>query len=263
MRAIITSKYYKEYNTKQRYTLAKHVRLIKDTGLKATKLAFIRSSVFSSLIEGSAIDLDNYLFNKEVGYTSKNMTQIDDVVKAYQFAKTHALTQKNVLKAHAILSNNFEVLLKYKGNYRDRNVYIKNNVGKTIYTAAPIEILPQELTKFYNDLDSLLKKKNYTLNEAFYYASFIHLVFVNIHPFADGNGRISRLLEKWFLAKIIGDKAWHIPTEVNYNMKLNKYYQNLNIVGSNYSTNIDYSYAMPFLLMLPTAFGISKKYYKE
>jgi len=31
-----------------------------------------------------------------------------------------------------------------------------------------------------------------------FFAALIHLVFVKIHPFDDGNGRAARLLEKWF-----------------------------------------------------------------
>ncbi|WP_220392957.1 Fic family protein [Chitinophaga lutea] len=34
----------------------------------------------------------------------------------------------------------------------------------------------------------------------------IHLVFVKIHPRADGNGRSARLLEKWFLAVKLGKR---------------------------------------------------------
>jgi len=36
--------------------------------------------------------------------------------------------------------------------------------------------------------------------EVFYYVSLVHLAFVKIHRFIDGNGRIGWLLEKWFLA---------------------------------------------------------------
>lgn len=43
--------------------------------------------------------------------------------------------------------------------------------------------------------------------EIFYYAAFVHLVFIKIHPSQDGNGRTARLLEKWFLIEKMGEKA--------------------------------------------------------
>ena len=35
----------------------------------------------------------------------------------------------------------------------------------------------------------------------FVQASLLHLLFVSIHPFQDGNGRIARLLHSWILLK--------------------------------------------------------------
>ncbi|MBC7418504.1 MAG: Fic family protein [Pedobacter sp.] len=40
-----------------------------------------------------------------------------------------------------------------------------------------------------------------SVNEVFYCSSLIHLFFVAIYPSSDSNGRIARLLEKWFLAE--------------------------------------------------------------
>ena len=45
----------------------------------------------------------------------------------------------------------------------------------------------------WKDIEQL-KKQKLTHQEVFYFASFIHIVFVNIHPFEDGNGRIHRFL---------------------------------------------------------------------
>lgn len=260
MRKLITNICLDEYNKKQKYSINKHLKDLVN-GKQSSVFAFINSSVFSSLIEGSGIDLDSYLFNKESGYKSKEMNQIEDLILAYQFAKTHTLNYKNVLHAHKILSTNFSIDEKYKGLIRDKEVRV-GNLFKTVYTGAEVKELYQQVSLFFDDLSLLLARKNYSYNEAFYFASMVHLVFVKIHPFADGNGRICRLLEKWFLAQIIGSAAWNLPSEINYWIKREVYYKNLNLLGKSYN-EIDYTKATPFLLMLPTSFGVSKKYYRK
>ena len=101
----------------------------------------------------------------------------------------------------------------------------------------------------WKDIEQL-KKEKLTTAEVFYFASFIHVVFVNIHPFEDGNGRAGRLLEKWFIAEKLGKKTWFMQTELNYYENVNDYYKNLNRLGMYYD-ELDYSKTMPFLLMLP------------
>jgi Fic/DOC family. len=46
-----------------------------------------------------------------------------------------------------------------------------------------------ELEKFFNDLD-VLANTPLTIQEVFFFASLLHLVFVKIHPFDDENGRL-------------------------------------------------------------------------
>jgi len=92
--------------------------------------------------------------------------------------------------------------------------------------------------------------------EIFYYASLLHLVFVKIHPFQDGNGRAARLIEKWFLIEKIGQKAAFVQLEKNYYKNLRNYYANIKKVGFEYD-NLDYSKSLDFLLM--TVKGIDDK----
>jgi Fic family protein len=113
------------------------------------------------------------------------------------------------------------------------------------------------MNKLWQDIEKL-KESELSAVEVFYYASFIHIVFVNIHPFNDdGNGRAGRLLEKWFLAELLGEKAWYIKSEKYYYRNVNDYYKNLNRTGMYYE-KVDYEKALPFLLMLPNAIN-----YKE
>jgi len=258
---MIQTKLYSEYLKKQRYTLSKHMRKLEKQSDLSYSFAFIRSSVFSSMLEGSSIDLNNYLFNKENQYIDSNMQQIDDLVKAYKFAKNHVLNLKNVLKAHEILSSNFNMSNDYKGKLRTKDVYIKTWYGKTVYEGCPSDQVEKELENLFLEIDSLRNKK-VSINKAFYYAAYIHLLFVNIHPFADGNGRLSRLLEKWVLVSLLkNDDCWKIPSEINYWIKREEYHLNLNQLGKKYN-ELDYENSLPFLLMLPTSFGISKKFVK-
>ena len=105
--------------------------------------------------------------------------------------------------------------------------------------------------------DYLKINQDLTIEEVFYYASYIHLTFVNIHPFGDGNGRISRLLEKWFLAEKLGPRAWFIKSEKYYYRNINSYYKNLARLGMFYE-DIDYDKSIPFLLMLPQSLTFDK-----
>ena len=89
------------------------------------------------------------------------------------------------------------------------------------------------------------------MSALFYHAALIHLVFVHIHPFQDGNGRAARLLEKWFLAAHLGEKAWQIPSEQFYKENRPEYYRNIKI-GENFYF-LDYDQCVPFLTMLPRA----------
>lgn len=210
------------------------------------------SSVFSSKIEGEDIELDSYIKHKKFGieflpdYTKK----IDDLYNAYTFAKSNELNQKNISKAHKLLSKHI-VATNWQGKFRLHNMYVSTSDGRIEYVAASPYEVENEMTKFYSDI-AILKKTKLSIEEVFFFASLIHLVFVKIHPWNDGNGRTARLIEKWFLAQKLGYKAWFIQSEKMYYNQHNTYYKNIRLLGLEYP-ELDYKQALSFLLMLPSS----------
>ena len=241
------------YKEQQPITLLKHFNKLKANGNSAERFNFYfaNSAVYSSMIEGNRIDFDSYLRYTESGMNKKgkSFTEIEDLKSAYGFAKSHTLTLKNLLAAHKKATKTVLSEPKYRGAIRDKNVFIYSD-GVKIYTGASAEIVNKEVEKMFKDIETLLKA-DLSIAEVFYFASMLHLAFVKIHPFADGNGRMSRLLEKWFLASKLGEVAWYIQSERLYQKRLKSYYKNVHI-GTDY-TNIDYDCSLPFLLMLPMA----------
>jgi Fic family protein len=210
------------------------------------------SSVFSSKIEGEDIELDSYIKHKKFGveflpdYTRK----IDDLYNAYTFAKNNVLNEPNVGAAHQLLTTH--ILSKHqRGKIRTQNMYVSTPEGKIEYAAAMPNEVSIEMSKLYADIEVLFSA-DLGIKEVFFFASMVHLIFVKVHPFNDGNGRTARLLEKWFLAQKLGVKAWFIQSEKNYYQRHQVYYNNLRILGFEYQ-ELDYSKALPFLLMLPGA----------
>ena len=126
-------------------------------------------------------------------------------------------------------------------------MFVINDKEQIEYVAtSPLEI-DFELDKLFVDINQL-RESELNAFEVFYYASYIHLVFVKIHPFQDGNGRTARLIEKWFLLEKLGKSAHALQLEKNYFSNLNMYYKNLKQLGVEYDF-LDYSNALPFLLM--------------
>jgi Fic family protein len=250
--------------------LAEYVKKVPkklETSFNALKDAEISTKIFnfytsvsviaSSRIEGEQMEVDSYIKHRmlNIKYQPDLVEKPNDLYKAYIFAQKNKLTSVNFLKAHALLAKH--LLLKNKqGKYRTVNMVVMEHKTRRIqYEAAIVGQVGKLMGLLWKDIEQL-KKEKLTTAEVFYFASFIHIVFVNIHPFEDGNGRAGRLLEKWFISEKLGKKTWFLQSELNYYNNVNDYYKNLNRLGMFYD-QIDYSKAMPFLLML--ANSIEKK----
>ena len=207
------------------------------------------SAVFSSRIEGEQIAVDSYIKHKRLGahllpdYTRKT----DDLYDAYLYAQENKLTERNLLHAHTVITRH--ILQKgQQGKVRTGNMFVLTQDGRIEYVAATPDKVKGEMKKLYADISALLHVP-LSFKETLYYGAMIHLVFVKIHPFEDGNGRTGRLLEKWFVAEKLGAKAWFVESEKYYYTHHADYYKNIRRLGLDYE-QLDYAQALPFLLML-------------
>ena len=252
---ILTSNLLEAYTKAVKQSPMEKLDHIKKIDMPVDYFQFYKSvsSVYSSKIEGDNIEFDSFFKHKflNVKFKPDYTRKADDLFAAYDYIDNHLISFKNVQRAHAILTSN--ILPKsQQGLVRTNPMFVINSDDQIEYVAAPPEIVKTEIKKLFEDID-LLKKSELNPFELFYYAALIHLVFVKIHPFQDGNGRAARLLEKWFLIEKIGQKASAVQLEKNYYIKLKEYYFNIKKLGLEYEI-LDYEKSLDFLLM--TVFGI-------
>lgn len=214
---ILKQEYFNDYKNQLKIDVESTFATIKNKPktLEDFKFYLANSAVHSSNIEGNTVSFDTYLKSSEFNLhlKTKEIKEIEDLIAAYQFARENHLTLDNILKAHEILTQSI-LIKKERGKIRKVKVGVRSE-GRLIYLAVEPEFIKQELEKLFSDISLLLKAK-LTTTEIFYFAACIHLVFVNIHSFVDGNGRAIRLIEKWFLTKMLGENAWFITSEKNY-----------------------------------------------
>ncbi|MEM6964745.1 MAG: Fic family protein [Bacteroidota bacterium] len=206
------------------------------------------SSVYSSKIEGEEIDFDSFFKHKflMVNYNPDYTKKSEDLFKAYEFIQNNPLTADNVFEAHNILSEHL-LPTQQRGRVRNNPMFVINEEDRIEYVACEPNRVEAALDTFFSKADELVSK-NLSVVETFFYAAQIHLVFVKIHPFQDGNGRTARLLEKWFLIMHLGKDAVAVDLEKNYYKNRKHYYDNIRKLGLEYQ-NLDWSKALDFLKM--------------
>lgn len=208
------------------------------------------SAIFSSKIEGEITEPEVYIKYKKLGEQPQPVypQKIDDLYEAYIFAQDNNLDELGVNYAHALITKNI-LPETHQGKYRLNNMYLTDAAGQLDYVAAePDKIFPK-MAKLYHDIKTLLDEQ-LTIEEVFYYAAMIHLVFVKVHPYEDGNGLTARLVEKWFMAQKLGSTAWHIQSEKNYFDNRQLYFDAIRKLGIDFN-DIDFGQSLPFALLLP------------
>ena len=243
---------------------------------RAGQYGLAAAAVYSSNIENIDIELDRYLaatewtvggdglslgemglerFGKE-----KEIEEVSALKEAYGIAQRSALDEETLLDIHDAIGAP-SLIRSRRGRYREERIGVGSPEG-LVYMAVEPENVAAEMAKVFDDLDELMARP-LSVDEAFYHAALLHVVFAHIHPFADGNGRTARLLEKWFLAHHLGADAWQIPSEHHYWTHRAQYYENL-LLGINFYF-LDYRSGghhgqgvIPFLTMLPDALAATE-----
>lgn len=255
---ILEKKYFDQYQEKIDVDLATRFDDLKEDSFKIDlKYLIEASAVYSSNIEGNPMDINSFMNAKAFKQKAKpkEYSEIVELAGAYDFARENKLTENNLLKAHEMLSKSF-LIKSRRGKYRNEKVGVFGQYG-LVYLAVEPENVAREMKNLFTAVDKLLKQ-DMDIEEVFYFASILHLVFAHIHPFHDGNGRAARILEKWFLASKLEDKAWLIQSEKYYKENIKEYYKNINLGVNFYELN--YDKCLPFLLMLPKALERIKKF---
>jgi len=160
--------------------------------------SFIIEFIYNSdKIEGSKLSFKDTRELFLHGITPKNKP-INDVKEAEGYKEAiydminykDKLTLKKILEWHNMI---------FKASQKD--IAGKIRIHKIVVTGSRISFPhPEDLNKLLKDFFVWCKKNNKNYNPV-EFAALVHLKFVTIHPFSDGNGRISRLLANYILHK--------------------------------------------------------------
>ena len=244
---------YKNYELSQNINIDFYFKKIAKLELTTDSFTFYNavSAMSSSKIEGEEMDIDSFVKYKSTNtnYIASLVQKPNDLFTAYDFAQKNKLTKKNLLHAHKIVTKHL-LQSSFRGKIRNSDMVIKDGkTGKIVYEACFKETIETEFNLFIAELNLLLNQ-NLTLQQTLFYASLLHLYLVKLHPFDDGNGRLGRLLEKWFLAEKLGQNAWFVQLELNYWNNRQNFYEYLSQVGFFYE-KLNFQNAINFLLLTP------------
>lgn len=197
----------------------------------------IKSIYSSTAIEDNSLSLQqvkDVIDGKLVMGKEKDIQEIKNAFNAYEkIRKYKPYSVKSLLFAHSIMTR---YLVSSSGDFRRSNVEIKDKDKNILHVGMSPELLPKKMKKLLHfakdtDLHPLI------------ISSIVHFSIENIHPFADGNGRMGRLWQTVILMNW-NEIFEYLPIETIVFKNQDKYYKAL----QKSERNEDCSYFIEFML---------------
>lgn len=183
---------------------------------KIESIDFNRDSV-RNIMKGLAPknDEENRIYGLKQGFEFISQTE-------------NKITQENIFKLYMMAIGNFlddENKLKQGSYYRHDEVFIMSD--KVEHSGIDHKKLPEYMKSFVefanaNDkINDLLK------------ATMLHFYIAYLHPYFDGNGRMARLIQMWFLIQKGYKSALFVPFSSYIEKNRKKYYDAYTLVENN------------------------------
>lgn len=197
------------------------------------KRASIEAARSSTGIEGNPLsihEIELVLSGQKIAASERFITEVLNYKKALEYMEKRALENtplfiQDALSVHAIVMNNLLQQNKI-GVLRKTPIYIVDVVNKK-------EIMryegpePKNVGTLLDDLFEWMKQMQGKLHPLLI-AGIFHYEFVSIHSFADGNGRVTRLLTLLYLYQCgYGLRNILVPDSYYFSDRL-RYYSALN-----------------------------------
>lgn len=211
--------------------------------------AILRMAHTSTSIEGNKLaqfEVGKVIEGKTVRAPQKDIIEVENYYKALQLLdklskSKHELSVEEILQLHKIVIDGLVDKVKI-GKFRPAAVYVLDDLGdgREVLRFKPPSA--KQVNLLINDLLVWLKQSKKENIHPIIRAGILHLEFVSIHPFTDGNGRVTRLLTQLQLYREDWDFRKILVLEDFYNRDRMSYYNALNSVqGPKYKRNADFT----------------------
>ncbi|MDP1688679.1 MAG: Fic family protein [bacterium] len=170
---------------------------------------------------------------KEILNYNRALHRLNNVLK-----KGPAVSKKIICDIQAMVVDGL-IDKKNQGKYRQAQVVVNNPKTRQI---AFIPSNAKDVPRLMDELIAYLEKE-FDSTDPLILAGIFHKQFVVIHPFMDGNGRTTRLITKYLLARMGLDTFQLFSFENYYNQNVSKYFAKVGVLGDYYemSSRIDFT----------------------
>jgi Fic family protein len=210
------------------------LRVTPQTVTNLRKSVLVTSAGASTRIEGAKLS-DEEVKKVMEGFSIQKFSDRDSQeVQGYlETLKNVFDNYKNLPLRESIITSLHKELLKYsnkddlhRGEYKHKENLVgildaKGNVAKIMFETTPAYLTPKEMTELVEWTREALEKERF--HPLLVIANFI-IEFLKIHPFEDGNGRLSRVLTNLLLLRLGYSFAQYVSHERIIEQRKDQYY---------------------------------------